>query len=343
MGSEFGMYASATIALALLAVSVEPSTARDRGVRPAGADATSGVSSNGSGVNQRSIAAGQTSLAPSRYSRASFESILHRREPAQSDGQAPASSAVHTGPVRYLPAHLTSSHAEPASLHGTVYEDDGFCSHCCGGGLMWGRRCRAGAHALKGLLKPDMPPHTPYRALPAEYYYFRPYNILHIPAHQEEVITYGEDPRMPYANRVFDDIYGDIPERHLLREEIAAPHQPPMPEPPMPMSPAPMPVPPMPVPPMPTSPMPMSALQEFPLPASPSTPLPMSPVPMSSAPAVILAPPMPIPSAATTPAEPRDDADIRSSARRPALRATGAAFNLSDEAAPSAQRANPLR
>jgi hypothetical protein len=52
-----------------------------------------------------------------------------------------------------------------------------------------------------------MYPHFPYRVEPQGYYYFRPYNWFHIPAHQGQVQAYGGDPRHPYANTLFRDVY----------------------------------------------------------------------------------------------------------------------------------------
>lgn len=66
--------------------------------------------------------------------------------------------------------------------------------------------------------KHNFTPHIPYRALPADNYYFRPYNYTDIPEHQGEVVIYGEDPRLPYANRVFDDIYEGLEEQDV--EEV---------------------------------------------------------------------------------------------------------------------------
>ncbi len=53
----------------------------------------------------------------------------------------------------------------------------------------------------------DLHPHTPYVAHPQLYYYFRPYNWYHIPEQQESVMSYGGDPRHPYANHEFQGIY----------------------------------------------------------------------------------------------------------------------------------------
>jgi hypothetical protein len=41
------------------------------------------------------------------------------------------------------------------------------------------------------------------------YYYFRPYHHSHIPTHQQRVATWGEDPRHPYANKIFQRVYAE--------------------------------------------------------------------------------------------------------------------------------------
>ena len=56
----------------------------------------------------------------------------------------------------------------------------------------------------------NMPQHFPYVAQPKNYYYLRPYNWFHIPDHQNEVTLYGGDPRHPYANNLFKEIYEEI-------------------------------------------------------------------------------------------------------------------------------------
>lgn len=53
----------------------------------------------------------------------------------------------------------------------------------------------------------NLVPHTPYCAEPKLYYYFRPYNWRHIPDQIESVLSFGGDPRHPYANREFEGIY----------------------------------------------------------------------------------------------------------------------------------------
>lgn len=65
----------------------------------------------------------------------------------------------------------------------------------------------------------NMPPHYAY--FPADHgnYYFRPYNYHRIANHQQFVMTYGGNPRHPYANDVFDRVYQTVGEE-LLEEAV---------------------------------------------------------------------------------------------------------------------------
>lgn len=67
-------------------------------------------------------------------------------------------------------------------------------------------------HGLPGVWHSpgDMHQHVPYLAMPKNYYYFRPYQWFHIPEQQAEVTSYGGDPRHPYANREFQEIYQEF-------------------------------------------------------------------------------------------------------------------------------------
>jgi hypothetical protein len=53
----------------------------------------------------------------------------------------------------------------------------------------------------------NLVPHTPYCAEPKLYYYFRPYSWHHVEEQVESVLRFGGDPRHPYANREFAEIY----------------------------------------------------------------------------------------------------------------------------------------
>ena len=39
------------------------------------------------------------------------------------------------------------------------------------------------------------------------YYYFRPYNLVHVRDQREIARSWGEDPRNPYDHKVFDRVY----------------------------------------------------------------------------------------------------------------------------------------
>ncbi len=53
----------------------------------------------------------------------------------------------------------------------------------------------------------DMPQHMPYFPTAHGYYYFRPYNVIHVLQQQEMARRWGLDPRNPYDNRFFEKIY----------------------------------------------------------------------------------------------------------------------------------------
>lgn len=53
----------------------------------------------------------------------------------------------------------------------------------------------------------DMPQHLPYFPNAHGYYYFHPYNVIHINQQQEMVARWGLDPRNPLDNRFFERIY----------------------------------------------------------------------------------------------------------------------------------------
>jgi hypothetical protein len=53
-------------------------------------------------------------------------------------------------------------------------------------------------------------PHVPYYVEPKTYYYFRPYNHNHIFLQRDQVMRWGGDPRNPYANEVFQQVYRDL-------------------------------------------------------------------------------------------------------------------------------------
>lgn len=57
----------------------------------------------------------------------------------------------------------------------------------------------------------DFYPHYAYPAPYFGYYYFRPYNWIHIAEHQGIVARWGLDPRIPYSHELFNRLYASLP------------------------------------------------------------------------------------------------------------------------------------
>lgn len=93
----------------------------------------------------------------------------------------------------------------------------GFCHPCAHHGFgichhSWCKCCRF-LHSTC-----DMYPHYPYFPEHHGYYYFRPYNFMHIFRHTEEAITIQGSPWHPYSIAIFDTI--PIPVGPDVLEEI---------------------------------------------------------------------------------------------------------------------------
>lgn len=58
-----------------------------------------------------------------------------------------------------------------------------------------------------------MYPHYAYYPQHHGYYYFRPYNWMHVLEHQSRVLGMGGDARNPYSVAMFGGIYEDFEER----------------------------------------------------------------------------------------------------------------------------------
>ncbi len=89
----------------------------------------------------------------------------------------------------------------------------GDCNSGCGagGGYPYGPMRRSAL--VRGWYVPfwhspgDMPQHYPYFPNAHGYYYYRPYNVIHIPQQQEMINRWGLDPRNTMDNRFFERIY----------------------------------------------------------------------------------------------------------------------------------------
>lgn len=110
-----------------------------------------------------------------------------------------------------------SLNKQPHPPHGNQYHGhqngpvshhcDGFCGSIGDGqacDVCGGQRCCK----FKYLHAPrDMVQHLPYDAQPKTYYYFRPYNSYHILLQQRQAMEVGVDPKMPYSNAIFQDVF----------------------------------------------------------------------------------------------------------------------------------------
>lgn len=121
------------------------------------------------------------------------------------------------------------------------------CNHCeCD---QHGCLNKGGFWARRGLPAPchapgNMMPHLPYHTANMRYYYFRPYNHMHIPVQQAEAVSVGISPALPYSNAIFQRAYAEV-EGRVIHEAVPVPIEPrmPAPAPPVPDSPLDTPVP----------------------------------------------------------------------------------------------------
>jgi len=90
-------------------------------------------------------------------------------------------------------------------LHGSK---GGCGKHGCGHGH--GCHNCNGYHQGRFQTRCNMIPHVAYINPTASYYYFRPYQAFHVREQQNEVISYGADPRQPYANLLFRTLYTEL-------------------------------------------------------------------------------------------------------------------------------------
>lgn len=90
---------------------------------------------------------------------------------------------------------------------------------CCGngGGAVGGDCCGSscgGCGCLHGccLLKStgDLVQHMPHFGTTHGYYYFRPYHVMHVFSQQELATRWGGDPRNPYDNTMFQNVYQQL-------------------------------------------------------------------------------------------------------------------------------------
>jgi hypothetical protein len=127
-----------------------------------------------------------------------FSAVLSIAILATSAGPAPAQTTPQGKGATQAPADFSNSPV--------IYDEMDDCDYGLPAGHMPHGWCARG----------DMYPHYPYMAQPKFYYYFRPYQFFHIPRHQAEVLNYGGDPRNPYDNKIFRNIYDSLEEPEPL-------------------------------------------------------------------------------------------------------------------------------
>ncbi|UUO07980.1 hypothetical protein M4951_06600 [Blastopirellula sp. J2-11] len=71
---------------------------------------------------------------------------------------------------------------------------------------IWSKHCLPSPWCCPG----NMRQHFPYEATPHFYYYFRPYNAAQIGPQQVVAEAWVANPRLPYANGVFDEVYREF-------------------------------------------------------------------------------------------------------------------------------------
>jgi hypothetical protein len=69
----------------------------------------------------------------------------------------------------------------------------------------------------------NMYQHYPYWPKDHGYYYFRPYHMMHVVQQRELAASWGEDPRNPYAHKVFDRVYEALRADEAAGAEVLPP------------------------------------------------------------------------------------------------------------------------
>jgi hypothetical protein len=125
------------------------------------------------------------------------------------------------------------AHAEPEPFPGP---DAYSCPHCY-------HRGPAGRPHKDWCISPcNLSLHYPYFPKDHGYYYFRPYNMVHVAIQRDIAASWGEDPRNPYDHKVFDRVYEALRAEEEAQAEVLPPSseaKPLTPPPPAPLPPQP--------------------------------------------------------------------------------------------------------
>jgi len=107
----------------------------------------------------------------------------------------------------------------PRRCDGWMYPN-GICGH----------RCVSEPHTWGNWWIPpgNMLPHYHYFSGEHGYYYFAPYNVTRVSMQQAFAVSYGGDPRHPYAvDKLMENVYKIYNKRHGLEEDDTVPPIPP--------------------------------------------------------------------------------------------------------------------
>ncbi|TWT39618.1 hypothetical protein [Blastopirellula retiformator] len=116
------------------------------------------------------------------------------------------------------PVDYTSGHGE-AYFDRTSRRSDQYYHGCEQYYSFWSNHCMPAVWCCPG----NMRQHFPYEASPHFYYYFRPYNAAMIAPQQVVAEQWVANPRLPYSNDVFEEVYRDFDAKFAPPAELITP------------------------------------------------------------------------------------------------------------------------
>lgn len=161
-------------------------------------------------------------IEPEEFVTADFESALDQAAASGADGESilPLSACIldhdHAGCRGDLQCGACVSDTCGSELAGCSLCGKERCHRKCWskcGKHGWGiaRHGCCKRHCLHSTC--DMYPHYAYFPEHHGYYYFRPYNFMHVFQHQEQVLQLGGDSRNPYSVSMFAPLHREFDER----------------------------------------------------------------------------------------------------------------------------------
>jgi hypothetical protein len=138
-------------------------------------------------------------------------------EPTPAAPQPAAESFAGPDAPGMLPGGADGSWHAHSSMDGMPGANPYSCPHC------WHRGPDGRPH-VDWLISPcNMSQHYPYWPKDHGYYYFRPYNMVHVSIQRDVAASWGEDPRNPYAHAVFDRVYSALNAEEAAKAEVLPP------------------------------------------------------------------------------------------------------------------------